>query len=202
MSSDPVAAISSLISFWPQIIKLKSASFHSALLHCLPVYKAICLHQKCYRRKTTKQSQLWAIFPVLHRFQNCYKTCQHCTYLIVENNPNTENPCCYFVTPCTKKLLYSTTGSSLPSLPSPPSFIFFLNFLPSLPFSPSLLFIHLASLLVLSVCQTLLSFSLSNRKRHLPLKKHPSVKYLSLACSSGQQLLLEPTSYLDKPGNS
>ena len=123
-------------------------------------------------------------------------------YLIVENNPNTENPCCYFVTPCTKKLLYSTTGSSLPSLPSPPSFIFFLNFLPSLPFSPSLLFIHLASLLVLSVCQTLLSFSLSNRKRHLPLKKHPSVKYLSLACSSGQQLLLEPTSYLDKPGNS
>lgn len=107
---------------------MKSASFHSALLHCLPVYKAICLHQKCYRRKTTKKSQLWAIFPVLHRFQNCYKTCQHCTYLIAENNPNTENPCCYFVTPYNKKLLYSTTGSSLPSLPSLLSFIFFLIF--------------------------------------------------------------------------
>lgn len=132
MSSDPVAAISSLISFWPQIIKLKSASFHSALLHCLPVYKAMCLHQKCYRRKTTKKSQIWAIFPVLHRFQNCYKRCQHCTYLIAENNPNTENPCRYFVTPYNKKLLYCTTGSSLPSLPALSPFLpfsfYFLNF--------------------------------------------------------------------------
>lgn len=134
------------------------------------------MHQKCYRRKTTKKSQIWAIFPVLHRFQNCYKTCQHCTYLIAENNPDTENPCCYFVTLYNKKLLYSTTGSSLPSLPSLPSplylfFFLFLNFLPSLPFFPFLLFIHLAPLLVLSVCQALLSFSLSNRKRHLSLKK-------------------------------
>lgn len=78
VSSDPVAAISSLISFWPQIIKLKSASFHSALLHCLPVYRGLCLHQKkkCYRRKTTKKSEIWTIFPVSHRFQNCYKSCQ------------------------------------------------------------------------------------------------------------------------------
>lgn len=32
------------------------------------------------------------------------------------------------------------------------------------------------------MCQTLLSFSLTGR--HLPLKKHQSVKYLSLGCSS------------------
>lgn len=182
MSSDLVAAISSLISFWPQIIKLKSASCHPALLHCLPVYKALCLHQKCYWRKTTKKSQIWAIFPVLHRFQNCCKSCQPLDMLIAENNLNTGNLC-----HCVANSLKQDTavlGSWLPffspllplSLPFLPSSLSFPLSLP--PVSPS------ASLLVPGgVPGPLQLLTVSQGERHLG--KHYVTAFLSPSFSQG-----------------